>query len=95
MQVKRLPKERIEEISVKIAEIIEEEIERELGEVVELAEISLDIQDEWPYSLNVEVSVSTFFNVKGLKGILEEVIEKALKKAAEILRKTEGLEELI
>jgi len=95
VRAKPLSKERLEEISVKIAGMIEEEVERELGRAIELTEVSINMQDEWPYSLNVEVSVSTKFDVKDLKGKLEDALEKALRKAAEMLRKTEGLEELI
>ncbi len=95
MRAKPLSKERLKEISVKIAGMIEEEVERELGRAIELTEVSINMQDEWPYSLNVEVSVSTKFDVKDLKGKLEDALEKALRKAAEMLRKTEGLEELI
>jgi len=95
VRAKPLSKERLKEISVKIAGMIEEEVERELGRAIELTEVSINMQDEWPYSLNVEVSVSTKFDVKDLKGKLEDALEKALRKAAEMLRKTEGLEELI
>ena len=94
VRVKYISKKKLEEICVKTAELIEEEIERELRRVIELTGIRLDLSEEWPYSLDIEVSITSPYNYRGLKKKLEEALNKAIRRASELF-KSEGLEELL
>lgn len=91
MRVSGLPREKVAKLSSWLAERIEELIEERWGERVELAEVRVDVSEEWPHVVKAEVNVRLRYPQKGMGEELDRILEVAFR---EFMRKAseEGLE---
>lgn len=84
----------LREESLEIARCIEEKLRAKLGleEPVELS-VSIDLDEDWPYVLNLEVSARSSGLLQDLEEILYNVVDECVEAAAKRLEER-GLEEL-
>ena len=82
LQVKHLSREELEGLALWLAERIEDSVESVLRGSAEVIDVKVEIGDEWPYTVNVEVYVKTRYPKRGLGRILDEVLEQAFREFA-------------
>jgi len=91
VRVKRLSREKLEELATWLAERIEQLTRESLGDYVDDVCVKVSAGDEWPYTIEAEVSIKTRFRLRGVERELEKVLDRAFaeftQRAAE-----EGLE---
>ncbi|MDW8003804.1 MAG: hypothetical protein RMI04_03225 [Thermofilaceae archaeon] len=76
MRVKRLPLEKLEHLSEWVSDKLVEYIYDALDDEVDELSINVDLNEEWPYTLQVEVYVKTKTRHEGLNYVLDKVLDK-------------------
>ncbi len=77
LQVRKLSRKELEEFSLLIASKIEEKI-RSFFKLEDTMDIRVEVTEDWPYVIDVDVEVSSRFVDRGT---LQDIIEKSLNEA--------------
>lgn len=94
MLADKVPPAKLEELLIRISEIIECEIYRELGGSVDAVDVRLEASGDWPYTVEVHVNVLTKIPFRDLERRVNRALDSAFVRARELL-KSHGLEEIL